>query len=420
MVSRRKLAALAACGAFSFVPSLDASAESASEISIDGAVRRAIEHNVEILSAAADVEAARGRLREAHALLASNPELELEQGARTGGAGAETVDRSASITQEVEIALQRGSRKSSARAELARSEALLDATKRRVVAGVKASFLLALAAREKLLFAVQVEELTKALRDAAKRREELGAGTALETNLAEIEWGDAKRSRIAAQRELVERTSDVGRLLSLRSSEMGVVIGELRRPASRSVTEESLRRAAGSSASTRAATYGVDAARAELALARKAVVPNLTVRGFWQSEAGGSEVIRGVGVGIPLPFFRRNQAELGAARAQLHRAEAEASFVGVSVDREVEVAWRRWRAAQEELEVFDENIVEKVEENLRLLQSSLAAGKSNLLDVLVVQRRLVDTRRDYLDALAAAGAADAEIDRLMDTEDGGR
>lgn len=419
MVSRSLCAAALAAGVFVSSVRVARAEEKPSALTLESAVRRALEKNVDVALAAADVEEQKGRLRAAKALLPGNPEFEVSQGRRTDEAGGETSDVSAGVSQEIEIGLQRGSRKDAARAALARAEALLDDRRLRVIADVRSSFLLVLAAREKVRFAEQVEGLGKNLFDAAKRREEAGSGTALETNLAKIEWGDAKRSRISAQRELAERTADLARLLSLKPDELGTPEGELRPPPARAIDLEAFRkRARERSPMVRASLRGKDAARADLTLARKDVIPNLTIRGGWDSEADGAEEIVGLGVSVPIPLFQRNQAGIGSAKAQVRRAEAEQGFADASLEQDIEVAWQRSQATREELEVFDADILKQVEENLRLLQSSLSAGKSNLLEVIVVQRRLVDTRRDYLDALAAAGSADAEMERLLGAEEG--
>jgi len=420
MILRSMCAAALAAGVFVFSARVRAEENSrAPALTLDAAIRRALEKNVDVALATADVEERKGRLHAAKALLPGNPEIEVSQGRRTDDAGGETTDVSAGVSQEIEIGLQRGSRKDAARAELARVEAILDGQRLRIAADVRAAFLLVLAAREKVRYGEQVEGLGKSLYDAAKRREDAGSGTALETNLAKIEWGDAKRSRIAAQRELAERTAELGRLLSLKPVEMGTPQGELRPPATRSLSLDTFRKKVRErSPSVRASARAKEAARAELTLARKEVIPNLTVRGGWDFEADGAEEIVGVGVSVPIPLFQRNQAGIGAAKAQVRRAEAEQGFLDASLEQEIDVAWQRSQATREELEVFDEDILKQVEENLRLLQSSLSAGKSNLLEVIVVQRRLVDTRRDYLDALVAAGGADAEMERLLGADEG--
>lgn len=419
MVSLPKCAAALAAGVFVLSARVSKADEKPAPMTLDDAVRRAVEKNVEVELAVAAIEEANSELRAARVFLPANPEIEVSRARRTDGAGGESADFSAALSQEVEIAFQRGSRVNSARARLAQAEALLVDRRRRVASDVRGAFLLALAGREKVRFAEQVEGLGKSLSDAAKQREEAGSGTALETNLAKIEWGDAKRFRITAQRELAERIADLGRLLSMRPSEMGEITGELLPPPRRALDLDALRsRARERSASLRAGARATEAARAGLTLARRETVSNLTVRGGWESEADGAEEIAGVGISLPIPLFRRNQAGIGSAKAEMRRADAHRLFTEASVEQEIEVAWLRLEAAREELDVFDADILAQVEENLKLLQASLAAGKSNLLEVLVVQRRLVDTRREYLDALAAAGSADAEIARLLGAEEG--
>lgn len=409
---------LAALSAFSVVfPSIARAEEtSASPLTLADAIDRALDRNPDLATAKADVEEARGALRQGRAPFSENPEVEVWQATRTEPDGTEATDRALGVSQEVEIAFQWHSRLASGRAGLARAEALLSLQRGIVVSEVRAAFLRALAAQEKARFADEVVALTERLAVAARRREELGSGTALETNLAAIEWGDARRARLAARRESIEARADLGRLAVLAPDQVSELRGELRTPRPRELTLADFReRVKAKSDVLKASHFAADAARADLTLARKEVIPNVTVSAGWEEEAEREEIV-GIGLSVPIPLFVRNQAGMGAARAAVRRAEALQAATGSALEHDIVTAWARWEASREELAVFDDEILKQVEENLRLLQASLEAGKSNLLGVVIVQRRLVDTRREYLDALAASGAAEAELDRLLGEE----
>lgn len=386
-------------------------------LNLAAAIERALDDSPDLASARAGIDEARGELRAARALLPANPEVDAWQATRTDVDGGESTDRALGISQELDLLYERGSRVKAARARLAGAEANLDDVRGRVVADVRGAFFSALASTEKLRFANEVVDLMGSLATAAKRREEAGSGTALETNLAFIEAGDAKRTRLEAQRELARRVADLGRLTLLPSTELEVLEGQLKAPPERTLSLEDLRRRARDrSPALKAAVLEKEAAAARLSLARKEALPHITVRAGWEREAEREEIV-GLGLSVPIPLFARNQAQIGTARGALRRAESGGASALASFDQEVALAFRRWEASREELGIFDTEILDRVEENLRLLQASLEAGKANLFDVLVVQRRLVETRRDHLDALAEAHAADAEIHRLLGTGD---
>ena len=92
---------------------------SADEVVLETALAEAMSHSPELTRAAAAVAEARGRLVAARTY-PYNPQIEVEGADRSGADGGSTTDRGLALSQQIEIAGQRGKRIAEARAPISR------------------------------------------------------------------------------------------------------------------------------------------------------------------------------------------------------------------------------------------------------------------------------------------------------------
>jgi cobalt-zinc-cadmium efflux system outer membrane protein len=374
----------------------------ADTLTLERAVHQALAQNPELRSAETDVLAARARLTGAGLRSPYNPELELVSGTRAGD--GEPVDLEVSLWQEVEVAGQRGHRRAAASALVLGQVARREHLRARVVAATRVAFAQALAARDKARLAEEAIELANRLEEIADRRFEAGAITVLERNFARVRRGQARRGRLAADRELVESLAALKGLLALPAERDVTVVGELE------VESDMPAGLPGLLALARerrqdllALRHAREAVAAELALARAEGRPNLHFGLGWERE-GGEEDLR-VGVAVALPVFNRNQGGRAEGQADIERAAVELAAAEVAIAQDVESAWHRVRLAVEDRAVFNEEVLAQVEENLDLLLQSLEAGKISLLDLLPLQEELIDLRNEHVDAIVELAVA---------------
>jgi cobalt-zinc-cadmium efflux system outer membrane protein len=61
--------------------------------------------------------------------------------------------------------------------------------------------------------------------------------------------------------------------------------------------------------------------------------------------------------------------------------------------------------------VFEEDVLARVAENFRFIESAYRAGKIDLFQLIVVQNDLVGAQLSYLDSLARFRQAEVELER---------
>ena len=172
-----------------FVCSLLLFAQPVSAITIDEAVDMALKNNPDLQSIRLEKDTAQGRLDQAGLLLRSNPVIEgsLSRKDTLPDGGEKAKNYEVRLSQEFELAGQRGLRVDAARS--GREKALLDIRDRErvLIAAVKDAFARALAAKRKIGLAEEAVKLQEELVASATVKFQTGDISALEQNLADVE-----------------------------------------------------------------------------------------------------------------------------------------------------------------------------------------------------------------------------------------
>ncbi len=390
----RGIAACAALGVAMMVA--PAACAQARELTLEEALRRAAELNPDIRAAEADVAAARGQLREAR-LLTYNPEV-------TGGAGR-VREADSSITsyeigvqQRFELGGKRGSRIRAAEQRLASAEARLARRREEAAAAVYRAFVLGTIARERLATGREAEQVAVQLKGAADERLALGAGTQLEVNVASAAASRERRNRLDAERGYATAVYDLAAAIGLRADEAAEPSGApVLPPAETRAESELVALALARRADLAAATADRTAAEADLRFARGLAWPDLAL-----GVIGGRDDLGFVrfALSVPLPLWNRGQGARAEARGALDRARVVEEAVRRRVALDVRNAHQGYVRAREAQAGFDREAVERLGENLQLVEASFRAGKIGLLVFNTVRRDLVEARLSYLDAAA--------------------
>ncbi|RMH17277.1 MAG: TolC family protein [Acidobacteria bacterium] len=151
------------------------------------------------------------------------------------------------------------------------------------------------------------------------------------------------------------------------------------------------------------------AAEAAVRLALAERRPNLVAGVFVQREEVTDDVA-GVTLGVSLPLFDRNQGRIARSRATRDRLRHEQRALRLVIERQVATALNDLRAARAAAERLRDQVIGTLEENVELLQRSLAAGRIGATEVVILRRELFAGRREYVEALADAWLARLELD----------
>ncbi len=376
---------------------------------LDRAIEAALANNFAVQQAASAVRMRQGETIHAGRLVPSNPVLEARAVRRDGPVGQST-DFGIGITQSLFTGGKGELAENAARNRQDEAEQRLDFLRTTVAARTRSAFLQVLSAQKRLDTAERLMKLNREVHDFARRRLQGGEGTRLEVNAAAISVGQAKAELAKAKQRLTGARLALTEQLALDPAQPVAIRGRLE-PA-RLVIDDTkilLRQAMQRRADLAAAARSVAAARDELRLSGRQLVPNVTVGAFYDRE--NSNDVVGLSLSAPIPALHRFEGEQRSAQARLDRAQIEQDALRQQVRREVLMAVAAYRSARERVEVFGSQMVANAEENLVLTRGSVDAGQLGAPAITTAQNNLMEVRRQYLTALDDLIAAGAALER---------
>lgn len=396
--------------------------------------RCALAASPEVRSARADLDAAHGRRATAGIVLTSNPTLAGTLSRRRTPApdGVSAANWSVMLSQEVEIAGQRGVRVDAADAEVAARTRDVAVAEQEVVAGALVAFYEALAAQESLRFAAELADGAKALVVYAEARAKEALIAGVEADVARAEAARVALVRVEAERRLVEARATLAvlldidpRTLQLPSALPPTSPGALGLPVATQSTGESAILGDAPQVEEQALQFRGEVAAAEmeervlerrLALVRRARVVNPTISAFVAREEINDRVI-GVGVSIPIPLpepiGRTRAGEIAEAVGRLRAAEASTELVRRRVRLEVSRAVATFRAREGAAELIAPDLLVRAHTDLASLRESVKARQLTLREGLLWQRSLIDLLQADIDARLARALASIELRRAV-------
>lgn len=128
-------------------------------------------------------------------------------------------------------------------------------------------------------------------------------------------------------------------------------------------------------------------------------------------ELGRNQAV--IGVSMPFPFFDRNQGNVLEALRRTGKARDELAATAIRLDGELSEAWRQLGNGLQEAAVLRHDILPGAQSAYDAASKGFTFGKFGFIDVLDAQRTLLDARARYLQTLAAAHRAAAEIERIL-------
>lgn len=355
-------------------------------------VAAAIDRDPRFASSRAASVAARAGIDVASAV--PNPEIEATLGrgkAREGDATRNEWDLSVAVP--LEWLARRGPQIAAARAETAAAEAESAALRREVALELRRLYVDAAYQQSLAATLALTEEQVATLATLIGRRVQSGEARPVEVPRIEIELERVRGERLQSE---AERDVALAQLSSWLARTVHRVEPPPPTPIPPSLGAETHPR-------IRAAEAQLEAARAEVAAARRERVPAFSVGAFYASELDRSAA--GVTLSTELPLWNWNGPQLARAKA---RADGKAA-AAEAARRELAGAAAQLRSACErstaDAERHAGRIVPRAEESARTLERSFELGEANLIDVIDARRVLLEARR-----AALASARQRELD----------
>lgn len=310
------------------------------------------------------------------------------------------------------------------------------------------AYYLARQADRKREIAAESLQIARQVLDLAIARQQAGAGSEVDVNLAKSETQDARLAMMGTALEATEARVSLCMLLSVTMAPETLDLRDtLPEPAIWEVADEALLKAAAAHRlDVQAAARVVEAAKSRIAQERLKVFPtfelgvsferaerqaapgrNILADSFRASvDAGeptvdlapkehsdGQDTILGPTLGMELPIFNHNQGGIARARFEYEQSRRLLEKLLVQVHQEVRLAGARARNAWGYAGFYRDEVLPLRETSLSLARTAYQAGHTSLLNVLEAERALLNARLGYAESLQASASAVVELESAI-------
>ncbi len=285
-------------------------------------------------------------------------------------------------------------RKRMARKDLEKTVMRIAYETTRTVFETKGAYYTAVAAKEILEVEKQNVDTTKTFLDLVSDQQKSGSATEVEVNAARAEALEQEVTLRSAQLALFESKRKLAILLGLELSPNDIDLSDPLIPLPHWAFDVSqlIFLANGHRLDLQAARENVRATQEALSLEKRLFLRNAGAGAGLESE--GNNVTLGPAIRLQLPVFDQNQAQIAKAEIRYTQATQTLEALTVDVIQQVRGAHEGFLAASDIARSYKERILPLGENSLELAQESFRAGKTGVLSVLIVQRKLLSARRD--------------------------
>ena len=377
-----------------------------------------------------DLQAARESLhqaeaRQTQARLRPNPSIDVSKTTDRIFANEGDTAFSVAFSQPFELGGKRAKRVHVEQASIEVSKAEIQDAERQLVGRLRTLYVEAVGAAYRLDLFERLDRLNQQMTSVMDVRLRSGDASQLDSRLLVAQTNQVRAQQLVARNQIAGVVLQIRTLVGLSPTEPL----KLRRPEAAprlAETEEAVvLRALGTRPDLKAARLREELAEAGIVLAKSQKVPNVTsfVRYGRESipvlTAGGlprsfeRESVLEFGVSIPLPFFNREQGNIGVAASERVKVRAEREAMEMAVRREVVLAFRRYETARATLQILRTGVVEPNQESFQIVQLAYRLGEVRLLDIVNQQRIVIEAETSYFDAETELRAAQADLEAAI-------
>jgi outer membrane protein, heavy metal efflux system len=156
-------------------------------------------------------------------------------------------------------------------------------------------------------------------------------------------------------------------------------------------------------------------ARIELDRAKAGAVPNVTVGGGYSANYPEKQHGALISIEAPLPLWDRKEGAIREAQARWAKAQAAERSAGNRLLGEAAEAFGRYRSSLQEVEEMTGSIIPALEESVQLVRRGYQTGVAAITfaDVLLAEQSLSEARLRLAEARQGLGRAIADLEGQM-------
>jgi outer membrane protein, heavy metal efflux system len=143
---------------------------------------------------------------------------------------------------------------------------------------------------------------------------------------------------------------------------------------------------------------------------QQARIPNVTVSGSYQRDAGREGYVGAIS--IPFPVWDQRQGDIAQAKGTLRQREAMLLRAKHELLKGIAQQIQLSQAAAAQIATYEQGLLKQAQEALRIAKVSFKFGEAGLLDVLDAQRVLRQTQLDFAQAKYDLSVSLTELERV--------
>jgi cobalt-zinc-cadmium efflux system outer membrane protein len=289
----------------------------------------------------------------------------------------------------------------------------VEAQRFRVLTDVRRRFYAALAAQQQVQLATEFHQIAERGVRAAEDRRKALLGTVPEVLQSEIQMHEVEIQRRRAEAAFQAAWRELMAVAGTPGPNSGTLIGDLPQSAVARDWDTAVAQVLSASPELQAARARVARAQAHLDRQQVQAVPNLSfLLAAGHDHSTGSGLIN-TQVSLPVPIFHQNEGAIAAAQAELCRSVQDVRRIELAIGARLARVAQEYDAAAAAVTQYQDEIVPRAAESLRLVEQAYTAGEFDFLQVLVARRTFFEAKLASVSARSELAAAGALIDGLL-------
>jgi outer membrane protein, heavy metal efflux system len=386
--------------------------DSLDALSVEDAIRVAIDHNPRLRSAGYRIDAASGRVLQAG--LYPNPSFSFsgESLGANAGNGGETAYV---FEQEIVLGGKLKRARDVAESDRLAARAEFVAVEYAVASRVAQAYFAGVSAQDRLAKREELSELALQLLDAAAAKIEAGSATETDRLRAEVVFEQAQIELDAAKFEVNAASQALAAAIGLDEPITLPLISSVAQLPELPSLDELMAATLAANSRMSLARIAVVRARQAWKLAKSQAVPNLVASVGPRYSDIDNESTLDLGLVVEIPLFDRNQGEIRASLAERLSASAELRSVQLELLAEVSQAWAVYQSARSAADRYQNQLLPKAERTLEMTREAYKSRKADYLRLLDAQQVVIESRIAYVNTLQRLHSAAAVLNELSQT-----
>ncbi|MGD2245614.1 MAG: TolC family protein [Candidatus Aminicenantes bacterium] len=286
-----------------------------------------------------------------------------------------------------------------------------------IVYQVKQAFYSLLLAQEKLRYAEQDLELAQDFLNKAEVKHSAGDVAKVEALRAQVEAAKAANEVRTAKNGVRLNKAMLNFLLARKKYAPLEITGELKKAPIRLDLEKLIQKAL---------AFRPEVKRMNLSLERETFMKKQGYLGYFPDLDFGiaQHWIEGEGktwdvtlsLPIPLFFWQPKKGEIAEAQANIEALKKEIEHIQNAITLEVEEAYTNAVTAENQIKLFEEEMLAQAEEVYNMFLFSFQEGEIGGIELIQARQTLLETRKSYADALFNYDAALAALEKSVGSQ----